>query len=213
MGVVNDIDYQDLKEKQARQVYLCATQGFASDRTVYLDVQGDPGNALSAARSLVQRIEPKAPVLRMITMENQVQESLATERMIASLFSGFTILAVALAVIGLYGVMAYMVAERAREIGIRVALGARPGKMVWLVMREVVWLVAGGVTVAVPLILGLARLVQSELYGISSADPASVAGAALVLSTVALLAGFLPARRAAWIGPVAGVAVRVADCR
>ena len=147
-------------------------------------------------------MEPKAPVTNMKTVEHQREESLITQRMIASLSLGFSILATALSVLGLYGVMAYTVAQRAREIGVRIALGALFGNVIWLVMREVVILVAIAVAVALPLIFGLGHLIQSELYGIQPSDPLSIASAVLLLSAVALLAGFIPARRAASSDPL-----------
>jgi predicted permease len=202
IGVVNDIDYQDLRQKELRQVYLCAPQGYNLGGTVYLNVKGDPRSALASARRLVHEMEPRAPVMKMKTVGHQLEESLVTERMIASLSTVFTILAVALAVLGLYGVMAYMVTQRAREIGIRVALGAVFGNVVWLVMREVVLLVAAGIAVAVPLALALSRFIGSALYGIAPTDPAAIATAALLLAGVAMLAGFVPARRAASADPL-----------
>jgi predicted permease len=202
VGVVNDIDYQDLRQKEWRQVYLCAPQGYNLGGTVYLNAKGDPRSALASARRVVHEMEPKAPVKNMKTVTHQLEESLVTERMIASLSTVFTILAVALAVLGLYGVMAYMVTQRAREIGIRVALGAMFGNVVWLVMREVVLLVAVGIAVAVPLALALARFIGSELYGIKPTDPISIAAAALLLAGIAMLAGFVPARRAASADPL-----------
>ena len=202
VGVVNDIDYQDLREKDKRELYLCAPQGMELYTTVYLSAKGDPRSVLASARGLVHQMEPKAPITRMKTVEKQLDESLATERMIASLSTGFTILAVVLAVLGLYGVMAYMAMQRAREIGIRMALGAQFGNVVWLVMREVVVLVVAGVAVAVPLALGLARLIRSELYGIQPADPLSIGAAVSLLSAIALLAAFVPARRAASADPL-----------
>lgn len=202
VGVVNDIDYQDLREKNSRQLYLCAPQGRELGTTVYLSSKGDPRSVLASARQLVHEMEPKAAVTNMKTVEDQLDESLVTERMIASLSTGFTILAVALAVLGLYGVMAYMATQRAREIGIRVALGAQFGNVIWLVMREVVLLIAAGIAIAVPLALGLGRLIGSELYGIQPTDPLSISAAALLLSAIALLAGFVPARRAACADPL-----------
>lgn len=202
IGVVNDIDYQDLRQKQLRQVYLCGQQGYNFDGTVYLNVKGEPRTALISARGVVHEIEPKAPLRNMKTVERQLEESLVTERMIASLSTGFTVLAVALAVLGLYGVMAYMVAQRAREIGIRVALGAVYGNVVWLVMREVVMLVLAGTVIAIPLAFGFGRFVRAELYGIQPNDPLSMAAAAVLLAGVALIAGFVPARRAASADPL-----------
>ncbi len=136
------------------------------------------------------------------TVEHQLDESLGTERMIATLSTGFSILATALSVLGLYGVMAYTVTQRAREIGIRIALGALYGNVIWLVMREVLLLIVIGITAAAPLIFGLARLVRSQLYGVQPADPASIAFAIVVLSVVALVAGYIPARRAAASDPL-----------
>ena len=202
IGVVNDIDYQDLRQKESRQVYLCAPQGSEFVTTVYVDVRNNPRSALASARRLVHEMEPKAPVMNMKTVERQLEESLVMERMIASLSTVFTILAVALAVLGLYGVMAYMVTQRAREIGIRVALGAMFGNVVWLVMREVVVLVAAGIAVGLPLALALSRFIGSQLYGIEPTDPISIAIAALLLAGIAMLAGFIPARRAAAADPL-----------
>ena len=119
-----------------------------------------------------------------------------------SLSSIFGVLATALAIIGLYGVMAYTVARRAREIGIRIVLGAETGSVVWLVMREVLALVFTGVLIGLPAAYTLSRAVRSELYGIEPNDPASMFLATLLLTAVALLAGYIPARRAATYDPV-----------
>jgi ABC-type antimicrobial peptide transport system permease subunit len=138
----------------------------------------------------------------MKTLERQLDESLVTERMIATLSTAFGELATVLAVIGLYGVMAFMVTRRAREIGIRMALGAQQGNVVWLVMREVLGLVAIGIAAGLPAAFGLASLVRTQLYGIGPNDPLSIALASLVLAIVAVLAGYIPARRAATYDPV-----------
>jgi predicted permease len=202
VGVVNDIDYQDLRERDSAQLYLCAPQGLELYTTVYLSTHGSSGAVLSSARGLVHRMEPKAPVMNMKTVDEQLEESLVTERMVASISTGFTFLAVVLAVLGLYGVMAYMVAQRARELGIRVALGASSGDVIWLVMREVVQMVLVGVAVSIPLALVLGRYIQSQLYGVRTSDPASIAAAAALLSGIAIVAGFVPARRAASSDPL-----------
>jgi ABC-type antimicrobial peptide transport system permease subunit len=117
------------------------------------------------------------------------------------LSTAFGVLATLLAVIGLYGVMAYTVARRTREIGVRMALGAVPGQVVWLVMREVVVLVGSGIVLGLAAAFGLSRLITSQLYGLTQNDPATIAGAAAVLGVVALLAGYIPARRATRVNP------------
>jgi ABC-type antimicrobial peptide transport system permease subunit len=135
-------------------------------------------------------------------MEDQLDESLAAQRVIASLSAFFGILATLLAAIGLYGVMAYTVTRRTREIGIRLALGAGRGNLLTLVMREVAVLTLVGVAIAIPAALALTRLVRSELYGIVPNDPLSIVLAALLLISVALLAGYIPANRATRVDPL-----------
>jgi predicted permease len=201
VGIVNDTNYASLRDAAPPQMYLCAAQHFPGS-TVYVRTKQDPRSAFSAIRKLVHEMEPRVPIQRMKTVKQQVAESLVTERMIASLSSGFSLIATALAVIGLYGVMAYMVTQRAREMAIRIALGAIAGRVIWLVMREVILLVALGIAVAVPVIFILNRLVRSELYGIQPNDLSSVALGMFVLSCVALPAGYLPARRATAYDPM-----------
>ena len=122
--------------------------------------------------------------------------------MIASLATVFGFLATLLAAIGLYGVMAYTVSQRKREIGIRMALGAEPGEVIWMVMRDVMWLVAIGVAVGVPASLALMRAVQSQLYGLSTHDPLTLTLATVGLALIASAAGFLPAFRASRLDPM-----------
>lgn len=201
IGVVNDTDYENLRDAAPRQIFLCAAQHFPGP-FMYVRTKQDPRTAFSSIRKLVHELEPRVPIQGMKTVQQQVDESLVTERMIASLSSGFSLIATALAVIGLYGVMAYMVTQRAREMAIRMALGAIAGRLIWLVMREAVLLVLAGIGVAVPVALGLARFIHSQLYGVSPADLTSIAAAAGLLSGVAILAAFVPARRAALAAPL-----------
>ena len=135
-------------------------------------------------------------------MEDQIDESLSAQRAMAALSAFFGILATLLAAIGLYGVMAYTVTRRTREIGIRLALGAGRASLLKLVLREVALLTALGVAIAIPVALAVTRLVRSELYGIVPNDPLSIAAAALVLASVALLAGYIPAERATRVDPL-----------
>ena len=135
-------------------------------------------------------------------MEDQIDESLSAQRAMAALSAFFGILATLLAAIGLYGVMAYTVTRRTREIGIRLALGAGRASLLNLVLREVALLTAFGVAIAIPVALAVTRLVRSQLYGIVPNDPLSIAAAALVLASVALLAGYIPAERATRVDPL-----------
>lgn len=201
IGVVNDTDYESLRAIAPRQMFLCAAQHFPGP-FVYVRTKQDPRSAFSSIRKLVHQMEPRAPIQAMKTLGEQVDESLATERMIASLSSGFSVIATALALIGLYGVMAYMVTQRAREMAVRIALGAIAGRVIWLMMREVILLAATGIVVALPFIFALNGFVRSELYGIQPNDVMSIAFSVLVFSCVASLAGYIPARRAASCDPM-----------
>ena len=201
IGVVNDTDYEDLRHTAPRQIFFCAAQHYPGN-LMYVRTSQDPRSAFSSIRTLVHGLEPRAAIRGMKTVKQQVDDSLVTERMIASLSSGFSLIATALAVIGLYGVIAYMVTQRTREMAIRIALGSMTGRVIWLVMREVVLLVAIGIATALPFIFVLKRFVRSQLYGIQHNDPSSIIFATLVLGCVALLAGYVPARRAASYDPM-----------
>ena len=202
IGVVNDTRYESLRNEIPREVYVCDAQQPATGKTVYVRTQRDPDNAFASVRAVVHDLEPNLPVTGMKTLERQLDESLVTERLVATLSSVFGALATLLAIIGLYGVMAYMVTRRSREIGIRMALGALAGNVVWLVMREVLLLVGIGIAVGLPAAFAVTRLASSQLYGVSANDPFAMAAATLLLATVALLAGYIPARRAAAYDPV-----------
>jgi ABC-type antimicrobial peptide transport system permease subunit len=138
----------------------------------------------------------------MHTTEEQIRNSLTTERLIASVSTVFGFLATVLATIGLYRVMAYTVAGRTREIGIRMALGAVQGNVIWLGMREVLALVAIGVAVGVPAALALSTLVRAQLFGLAPHDPVTIGVASVGLALVACLAGSVPAIRASGVDPI-----------
>jgi len=150
----------------------------------------------------VRQLDTNVPIYNLRTMDHQMDQSLLNDRLIATLSTAFGALATLLAVIGLYGVMAFMVARRTREIGVRMALGAVPGDVIWLVMREVLMLVGSGLAIGMIASWGLNRFVSSQLYGISGNDPATMAGACLLLAFVAAVAGYIPARRATKVNPV-----------
>ena len=205
VGVVNDARYESLRDPIPQEVYIPYIQNSSNSAWVYLRTRRDPDSAFRAVRAAVHEMEPSLPLVNMKTLETQLDESLVTERMIAALSAVFGALATLLALIGLYGVMAYMVARRAREIGIRMALGADARRVVWMVLREVLAVVGAGLLLGAPAALALSRLVQSQLYGIQSNDPLTAALAALLLAAVATLAGYIPARRAAACDPVSAL--------
>ena len=153
-------------------------------------------------RNEVRAMDPSIPVFGVKTVEGQLDETLLTDRLIAMLSAGFGVLATLLASIGLYGVMAFVVVRRRKELGIRLALGARPGTVTSLVMREVLTLLAIGLAVGVPTALGLGRYVSSQLYGVQAHDPGIAIATVALLSLVSASAGFIPARRASRIDPI-----------
>jgi ABC-type antimicrobial peptide transport system permease subunit len=150
----------------------------------------------------VKQLDSSMPVYQMKTLQAQLDETLLTDRLIALLSAGFGLLATVLASIGLYGVMAFVVARRKKELGIRLALGAQPGLMIWLVMREVLVLLAIGLAVGVPAAIGLGRFVSAQLYGVEPHDPWMAGATILLLTVVSSAAGLIPAHRASRIDPI-----------
>jgi ABC-type antimicrobial peptide transport system permease subunit len=138
----------------------------------------------------------------MRTLDDQLNRTLVTERLVASLSAVFGVLATLLAIIGLYGVMAYTVARRSREIGIRMALGAIGRNVLWLIMREVVVLIGIGVAIGLPSAWALTRMVKAQLYGVEPYDALTIAAATATLAVVALAAGYIPALRATRLDPI-----------
>jgi predicted lysophospholipase L1 biosynthesis ABC-type transport system permease subunit len=203
VGVARASKYSKVDEKIPAVVYLAFAQDANPNSVVvYARTAGDPKTVFSTLRREVNALDAGLPLSNLRTMEDQLNESLSAQRVIASLSVFFGILATLLAAVGLYGVMAYTVSRRTREIGIRLALGAGRGNLLTLVMREVAILTAVGLGLAIPAALVLTRLVRSELYGIVPNDPLSILVAAIVLATVALLAGYIPANRATRIDPL-----------
>jgi predicted permease len=203
VGVVRGAKYSQVNEKTPREVYLAFAQDpNPSSLVVYARTAGDPKSVFRALRRQVNELDAGLPITGLRTMEDQIDESLSAQRAMAGLSAFFGILATLLAAIGLYGVMAYTVTRRTREIGIRLALGADRASLLKLVLREVAMLTAAGVAIAIPVALAVTRLVRSELYGIAPNDALSIAGAAAVLASVALLAGYIPAERATRVDPL-----------
>ena len=167
-----------------------------------MGLDGHTASFFPGGDQLEAALDPNLPVFQMKTIETQMEESLITERLVATLSTGFGILATALAAIGLYGVMAFLVAQRTREIGVRMALGAATGDVIWLVMKDVVVLAGIGIAIGLSASWALTRMVKSQLYGIQPNDLISIIAATVGIAAVALLSGYIPARRATRIDPM-----------
>jgi ABC-type antimicrobial peptide transport system permease subunit len=168
----------------------------------YVRTNTTSSSAFGVIRHEVQQLDSAMPVYEMKTLEAQLDETLRSDRLIAVLSAGFGLLATVLASIGLYGVMAFVVARRRKELGIRLALGARPPLVIWMVMREVLWLLSIGLGVGVPAAMALGRLVSAQLYGVQSNDPWMAGWTVIVLAAVSTAAGLIPAYRASRIDPM-----------
>jgi predicted permease len=203
VGVVKDAKYTGIRDDTPQQLYFPV---FEYDRaggvTAYVRTTNPPQTMFNLVRQTMTQLDANLPVFAMKTVDDQLNRSLANDRLMASLSSIFSVLATLLAMIGLYGVMAYTVSRRTREIGIRIALGALSGRIAWLVMREVLMLVGIGMVIAVPAVWAASTYVRSQLYGVTPADPATLVIASLALAAVAALAGLVPALRAARVNPI-----------
>jgi predicted permease len=200
IGVVADSLYEGPREGVRRQVFV-PNYGNGSVVFYVRTMQGSTAT-YNSIRNEVRQLDSSMPVYSLKTVESQLDETLLTDRLIAMLSAGFGLLATLLASVGLYGVMAFVVARRKKELGIRLALGAQPGFVIWLVMREVLVLLAIGLLVGVPAALGLGRYISSQLYGIQPQDPAIAITTVAVLSLVSAAAGLIPAHRASRIDPI-----------
>lgn len=205
IGVIADIKSEDAREPSQPAVYrpmLQIQDQSAYSPNVQIRTTRDAASLAGPVRQMINQIDDKLPVFGVTTMDEQIREQLKQERMIAQLVSFFGGLALILACIGLYGVMAHGVARRTNEIGIRMALGAKGGNIAWMVLRETLVLVGIGLAIGVPAALLSARLIATQLFGLSPTDPLTLIGAAVVLTVVALLAGYVPARRASRVDPL-----------
>jgi predicted permease len=202
IGVVADSKYTDVRDDVQRQAFFPYLESRSPGGfTVYARTTQSPDAMFATIRQLVQRIDPNLPVFATRTLDRQIDQSLRRERLVATMSAAFGGLATLLAVVGLYGVMSYTVARRTREIGLRMALGAQPGAIVWMIVREVLVIAGAGIAVAVPASWWLGRLVATQLYGVVPTDPIAIGGAVLLLTVVAVIAGLVPSLRAARIDP------------
>jgi predicted permease len=203
VGIAADTRYADLRSDTPPTFYLPYSQALVLGRMVIeIHTQAEPASILSQVRSVVASMDRDLPLIDVRTMTEQIKATMSGERIFAQLTSGFGLLALVLACIGIYGIMAYTVARRTGEIGIRMALGAEAGQVLRMVLREASWMALAGVALGLGSALWLARFLGAMLYGLKPSDPPTLAGAAVLLLLIALLAAFGPARRASRVDPV-----------
>jgi predicted permease len=204
VGVTKDAKYDNLKNEIPPTAYCPYLQHPDWVKRMIFEVRTmlPPSSIARAVRQSVADIDRNVPVAQMRTQEEQIRITLAGERMLAGVVGSFGLIAALLAAIGLYGVMAYTVARRTNEIGIRLALGAARGDVQWMVLRESLWMVAAGLMVGIPAALALTQLVREALYGIQPNDPVTFVAAGALMVVVAAVAAWIPARRAARVDPM-----------
>jgi predicted permease len=203
VGVVKDSNYSSVKQNPPRLFFVPYRQvKDAGSMSFYIRTGLPPAQMFSQLRRLMASLDRDLPVENLRTLDQQVQRSVQSDRLVFQLAGAFAALATILAMLGLYGVMAYSVTRRTREIGIRLALGAETGTIRTMVLREVMIIFAIGLVVGVPLSFAVARLAESQLFGVKSFDLPVIIGAVVALSLAAVAAGYIPARRATRINPV-----------
>jgi predicted permease len=207
VGVVKDAHYMSVRDEVPPIAYLPYAQSLNQllRMTFAIRTTVPPLTIAGAVRKAVAGIDPTIPAAEMRTMDDQAAQSIGRERLMAELVGGFGVLAAMLAAIGVFGTMAYLVARRSREIGIRLALGATAGGVRWMVLRESVAIVAAGLAIGLPSALALSRWVAALLYGVKPHDAWSFALAALLMAAVGAVAAWIPARRASRIDPMAAL--------
>jgi putative ABC transport system permease protein len=201
IGVVADVKFNTLNATSSEEMYLPSAQSPWPAMTLLVRSSGDFRSLVPAVRAKIAEVDPTLPVSGILSMEDVVSTSVAQPRLImqfVGVFAGFALL---LSAIGIYGVMAYSVTQRKQELGIRVALGAAPRDILRLVVGQGMMLTLIGVAVGVLTSLLLTRLISTLLFGVRAIDPIAFAGSALVLAAAALIACYLPARRATQVDP------------
>ena len=204
-GVSGNVRYGSLKEGSPMTVFVAATQFPPFQVTYALRTAGDPLTYVRSVHEMVREADSRIPVTNVVTQSAEIDRTISREVMFAKLCTGFAVLALLMACVGLYGTMSYNVARQVGEIGIRMALGAQRGAVVWMVLRRVLLMTAVGLAISVPAALSASRLVKSFLFETQPNDPRTLAVAGAVLVIAAILAGYAPARRASRIDPLAAL--------
>jgi predicted permease len=203
VGVVADAKYNEVKDQAPPQFFMPYRQDKQpGGMQVYVRTSGNAAQAASAITAAVKRLDPNVPIEQFETLPEQVRTNTFLDRMMTTLSGAFAVLATLLAAIGLYGVLAYTVAQRTREIGLRMALGAAPGRVRGMVLRQVGIMTIVGTFVGLVGALGVGRAARSILFEMTGADPAVLGLAAAALALIALCAGFIPAHRASRVDPM-----------
>jgi macrolide transport system ATP-binding/permease protein len=206
VGVSANVRYGGLKEDESPMTVFVAVSQFSPDGMTYaLRTVGDPLRYVKSVYEIVHKADSRIPVTNVVTQAAEIDRTIRQEVTFAKLCTGFAVLALLIACVGLYGTMSYNVARQVGEIGIRMALGAQRGAVVWMVLRRVLLLAAAGLAISVPAALSASRLVKSFLFETQPNDPGTLALAGVVLLSAAILAGYAPARRASRIDPVAAL--------
>jgi macrolide transport system ATP-binding/permease protein len=204
VGVSANLRYGGLKneDESAMTVFVAVSQ-FSPDRVTYaLRTAGDPLRFVQSVHEIAREADSRIPVTNVITQAAEIDRTISREVTFAKLCTGFAVLALLIACVGLYGTMSYNVARQVGEIGTRMALGAQRGTVVWMVLRRVLLLAAVGLAISVPVALSAFRLVKSFLFETQPNDPGTLALAGALLLGAAILAGYAPARRASLIDPL-----------
>jgi putative ABC transport system permease protein len=202
VGIVGDVRQRGLSEERTAHVYAAFEQWPLDELTVVMRSRGDPAVALRAAQATVARLDRDLPVYDAFTLTTMVDRSLGQPRFYVMLLTVFAVLAVVLAVVGIYGIIAYTVQQRTREIGIRMALGASRQRVVGMVIRHGLMLAGAGVAFGTAGAYALSRVLRTLLYDVNERDPLTFIGVAALLGAVALVASWVPARRAARVDPL-----------
>jgi ABC-type antimicrobial peptide transport system permease subunit len=203
VGVVRDAFYSSVKNDIGPMFYVPFGQSpFLQTMTYALRTAGKPAALSSLVRDTVRQMNPLVPVPNILTQREVIARQFNQEILFARLSGAFAALALLIACVGLYAAMSYRVTQRTSEIGIRIALGAGRASVILLSLRQALLLLASGLAIGLPLALGLTKLIESFLWGIEPNDPATLAGAVVVLAISALFAGYLPALRAARVHPI-----------
>jgi predicted permease len=202
IGVVGDVRQESLDEPAKPQLYIHNLQNFRSQSNLVVRTVGEPLAMTRAVRDAIWSIDRDQTITSIFALSSAVGDSVARPRLLATLLALFGVLGLMIGGIGLYGVLAYFVSHRRREIGVRVALGAVPGSVQRMVVRRGLWLASLGILIGLAGAAMLTRFMRSVLFGVAATDPATFGGVAVVLHLVAFLASWIPGRRAARVDPL-----------